>query len=72
MPLQQALTHEARQRIARSAISGGGSAELITYFVGQVVGSLNQVKPARQVVLDMVAGYIEATERMARSLGVEV
>jgi NAD(P)H-dependent flavin oxidoreductase YrpB (nitropropane dioxygenase family) len=71
MPLQQALTHEARQRIARSASSGGGAAELITYFVGQVVGSLNEVKPARRVVFDMVEEYIEVAERMARSLDVE-
>lgn len=68
MPLQQALTHEARERIKRSAATSTGAAELITYFVGQVVGSLNQVKPARQVVLDMVEEYIDVTERMARSL----
>jgi NAD(P)H-dependent flavin oxidoreductase YrpB (nitropropane dioxygenase family) len=71
MPLQQALTHEARERIKRSAASNTGAAELITYFVGQVVGSLNQVKPARQIVLDMAEEYIDVTERMARSLAID-
>jgi NAD(P)H-dependent flavin oxidoreductase YrpB (nitropropane dioxygenase family) len=69
MPLQQALTHEARARIARSAAgSGSGARELITYFVGQVVGSMNQVKPARQVVFDMVDEYLEVAQRFADAL----
>jgi hypothetical protein len=38
---------------------------LITYFVGQVVGSMNQVKPARQVVFDMVDEYLEVVQRLA-------
>jgi NAD(P)H-dependent flavin oxidoreductase YrpB (nitropropane dioxygenase family) len=69
MPLQQALTHEARERIRRSAAgSGAGARELITYFVGQVVGSLNEVKPAGRVVLEMVEEYLDVTERMAAGL----
>ena len=69
MPLQQALTHEARLRIARSAAgSGPGARELITYFVGQVVGSMNHVKPARQVVFDMVNEYLEVAQRFADAL----
>jgi NAD(P)H-dependent flavin oxidoreductase YrpB (nitropropane dioxygenase family) len=69
MPLQWALIHEAQERIQRSAATRPGAGELITYFVGQVVGSLNEVKSARQVVLDMVEEYIEVAEDMARSLG---
>ena len=39
---------------------GSGGQELVTYFVGQVVGSLNTVKPTRRVVLEMVEEFIDA------------
>lgn len=67
MPLQSALVADAQMRIHRSAHQGGGAQALDTYFVGQVVGALDRVKPARQVVLDMVEEYIESYERL-RSL----
>jgi len=35
--------------------------------VGQVVGSLRTVRPARQVVLDMVEEYLEVVERLSGS-----
>ena len=38
--------------------------ELATYFVGQVVGSLNRVQPAGAVVLDMVSEFIDAVGRL--------
>ncbi len=69
MPLQQLLTYEARERIHRSAAgSSPGARELITYFVGQVVGSMNQVNPARQVVFDMVDEYIEAVGTLCAAM----
>jgi NAD(P)H-dependent flavin oxidoreductase YrpB (nitropropane dioxygenase family) len=66
MPLQSALVAQAQARIRRSANkdSTGGS-QLVNYFVGQVVGSLNQVKPARQVVLDMVNEYADVVASFA-------
>ena len=67
MPLQSALVADAQLRIHRSAHQGGGAQQLDTYFVGQVVGALDRVKPARQVLLDMVEEYIDAFERL-RSL----
>ena len=33
-------------------------------FVGQVVGAMNTVKPARRVVLEMVEEFIDAVERL--------
>ena len=70
MPLQSALVAEAQARIHRTAHrSGSGSEELDTYFVGQIVGSMNQVKSATQVVLDMVDEYIDACERMRHLIG---
>jgi NAD(P)H-dependent flavin oxidoreductase YrpB (nitropropane dioxygenase family) len=67
MPLQSILTADARARIQRGAHKPESGAEaLITYFVGQVVGSLTTVRPAREVVLDMVRDYVEVAERLER------
>jgi len=67
MPLQTVLTADARARIQRGASShNAGAEDLITYFVGQVVGSLRTVRPARRVVLDMVEEYAEVLERLSR------
>jgi len=69
MPLQTILTADARARIQRSANKpDSGAGALITYFVGQVVGSLRTVRPARQVVLNMVEEYLEAVERLGGSV----
>jgi NAD(P)H-dependent flavin oxidoreductase YrpB (nitropropane dioxygenase family) len=66
MPLQSALVAEAQLRIAREAArEGSGANKLANYFVGQVVGQLDRVRPARQVVLDMVTEYAEVAERFA-------
>jgi NAD(P)H-dependent flavin oxidoreductase YrpB (nitropropane dioxygenase family) len=67
MPLQSALVGEAQARIGRSsAAEGSGANKLANYFVGQVVGQMNQVRPARQVVLDMVTEYAEVLGRFAQ------
>jgi NAD(P)H-dependent flavin oxidoreductase YrpB (nitropropane dioxygenase family) len=55
MPHQGILYAEPQVRIARGAEADAGrSRELATYFVGQVVGRLNQVRPAAEVVEEMV------------------
>jgi NAD(P)H-dependent flavin oxidoreductase YrpB (nitropropane dioxygenase family) len=55
MPLQPLLVDDARLRIERGAHRGdSGAAALANYFVGQVVGSLDRVRPARRVVQEMV------------------
>lgn len=68
MPLHGMLIAEAQGRIARAAASNPGAKDLVNYFVGQAVGQMNVVKPAAQVVLDMVDEFIAATERMAALL----
>ena len=69
MPLQLILVAEAQQRIQRSASSSASKAnELINYFVGQIVGSLNQIKPAKQVLLDMVEEYIDVVGGLSEQL----
>ena len=66
MPLQSALVAEAQTRIARAASKPGtGANQLANYFVGQVVGRMDKVKPARQVVLDMVNEYADVVARFA-------
>jgi NAD(P)H-dependent flavin oxidoreductase YrpB (nitropropane dioxygenase family) len=65
MPLQPMLVGEALGRIHRVAHHpGSGAHELVTYFVGQVVGSMRTVKPAARVVLEMVEEFIETLERL--------
>ena len=65
MPLQPLLVGPALQRVARvAATQGSGGQQLVTYFVGQVVGAMNTVKPTRRVVLEMVEEFIDAVERL--------
>jgi len=64
MPLQSLLVAEAQRRIARVAAKDEGARRLSTYFVGQIVGSMNTVQPAARVVLDMVEEFIDAVQRL--------
>lgn len=60
MPHQGILYAEPQVRIARGAAAGAGrSRELATYFVGQVVGRLSDVRPAAEVVAEIVAECAE-------------
>ena len=64
MPLQSALVAEAQNRIARSSHhEGTGAHKLANYFVGQVVGTMDRIKPARQVVLEMMTEYADVVGR---------
>jgi NAD(P)H-dependent flavin oxidoreductase YrpB (nitropropane dioxygenase family) len=66
MPLQSALVAEAQVRISRVATKEGtGANQLANYFIGQVVGQLDRVRPARQVVMDMVSEYADVAQRFA-------
>ena len=65
MPLQTALISDSQVRINQAAGQPGAKArELATYFVGQVVGSLDRVRPTRAVVLDMVEEFIDTIGRL--------
>jgi NAD(P)H-dependent flavin oxidoreductase YrpB (nitropropane dioxygenase family) len=59
MPLQYMLTADAQRRIARS-----GNPELVGMPVGQIVGSMNKVRPVRDVIVDLMEEFVEATERL--------
>jgi NAD(P)H-dependent flavin oxidoreductase YrpB (nitropropane dioxygenase family) len=69
MPLQSILTGAAQARIRRAAhVKGSGAEKLANYFVGQIVGNMNQPKKSAQVVYDMVEEFIESVESLARQL----
>jgi NAD(P)H-dependent flavin oxidoreductase YrpB (nitropropane dioxygenase family) len=59
MPMQNILTAEANSRIARS-----GRKDLAFAPVGQIVGRMNQVRPVRDVIYQLVEEYIETVERL--------
>jgi NAD(P)H-dependent flavin oxidoreductase YrpB (nitropropane dioxygenase family) len=66
MPLQSALVSNARARIDHSAKGlDSGASRLITNPVGQIVGRMNSVRPARQVLLGMVEEYVQVLEKLA-------
>jgi NAD(P)H-dependent flavin oxidoreductase YrpB (nitropropane dioxygenase family) len=64
MPLQPRLTREAEARISRVAHKSPGAEQLINYFVGQIVGSMNQPKSVRGVVEEFVQEYADTMERL--------
>ncbi len=66
MPLQGQLIQSAWQRIEHSAHKSPGAEQLINYFVGQVVGSLNETRSVRSVLEEMVQGYVDTMERLDR------
>ena len=69
MPLQPLLVDYALHRIRRAAAAGSpGATQLVNYFVGQVVGSLDAVRPARQVLHEMVAEYVDTVAGLAGGL----
>jgi len=64
MPLQFMLTGNAQSRMHLYA--GAQAHELIGTPVGQIVGTMNEVRPTRDVVADLVRGFEEATERLSK------
>ncbi len=69
MPLQPMLTARAQLQISRAAKdTESGAGKLVNYFVGQVVGTMNQSRPAAQVVLEIIDEFIDATQDLAARL----
>lgn len=64
MPLQGLLYAEAAGRFTRAH-----SKDFAGHPAGQIVGSINAVRPAKTVVREMVEGWIEATERLNSLIG---
>jgi len=61
MPLQFMVTADAVSRTNRYA---GKAQEVAFNPVGQIVGTMNEVRPVREVIYALVEEYLEATERL--------
>ncbi len=59
MPLQFMLVGDALARIQRAQAT-----ELMGMPVGEIVGSMNAVKPVRDVIYQLVDEYVEAVDRL--------
>ena len=69
LPLQSMVAEPVIRRIDVLAAQGHpGAQALATYFVGQGVGLMNKVKPAREEVREFIEDYLSATERLSNSL----
>ena len=66
MPLQNILIAPANQAYYRA-----GRVDEFFVPVGQIVGSMNQVRPVRDVMFDMVNEYLDTMERLNRITGAE-
>ncbi len=70
MPMQSLIAEPAIHKATKSAEGGNDQArELVTYFVGQGVGLVDNIVSARSVVQDFMADYAEAVERLNASVG---
>jgi NAD(P)H-dependent flavin oxidoreductase YrpB (nitropropane dioxygenase family) len=69
LPLQSVLSEHVLRRLDTLAEKGNkGAQDLATYWVGQGVGLMNKVRPASEVVHDMMRDYLDAVERLTGSL----
>jgi len=72
MPLQSILVADSQRRIHRLAHQPDtGARQLVTYFVGQVVGQMNVAKPTRSVVEEMIGEFLDTMERLDGMLEAE-
>jgi hypothetical protein len=67
MPLQGLISEPAMARVNRAAEAGNVHArELVSYFVGQGVGLVDDIPSCRQVVAGFMTEFAEALEEMQR------
>jgi NAD(P)H-dependent flavin oxidoreductase YrpB (nitropropane dioxygenase family) len=64
MPLQNMVTMDAITRTSRYAASP--QAQQVSFNpVGQVVGMMNEVRSTREVIYDLVQGYVDTVDRLS-------
>lgn len=69
MPLQFMLNADAMSRMHRYAhVEASGAKDLVGMPVGQIVGRMNSVRSARDVIYDLVTEFVETVSRMAQTL----
>jgi NAD(P)H-dependent flavin oxidoreductase YrpB (nitropropane dioxygenase family) len=59
MPLQNILVSEAHQRMNES-----DNPDTVAMPVGQIVGRMNEIRPAADIIADLVSGFKAATRRL--------
>lgn len=64
MPLQNLLVSEAHSRM-----SAHGDPEVISIPIGQIVGSMNEVRPVAEVMADLVSEFGAAADRLGEIRG---
>ena len=70
LPLQPMLVNEAWQRIDAAARTGHeGALRLESFFVGQVVGSFEQIRPAGEITRQIVADCEQQIRNLAKLAG---
>ncbi len=60
MPLQNLLVSDAHSRM-----NSAGNPDVISMPVGQIVGSMNKVRPVAEVMADLIGEYEETIERLS-------
>ena len=60
MPLQNLLVADAHSRM-----NSAGNPDVISMPVGQIVGSMNEVRPVAEVMADLVNEYEETVKRLS-------
>ena len=69
MPLMGMVSEPAFARVERAAAAGNDEArELVSYFVGQGVGLVEEVRSSRQVVQDFREEFLGAVESLSATL----
>jgi NAD(P)H-dependent flavin oxidoreductase YrpB (nitropropane dioxygenase family) len=61
MPLQNLLVSDAHNRM-----NAHGDPDVVSMPVGQIVGSMNEVRPVAAVMADLVAGFEDAVGRLEK------
>lgn len=70
MPLQSLVSEPALGRVTKLAEGGHeGAKHLATSFVGQGVGLMNSIQTTRRVVYEFMDDFLQATERLAKTIG---
>jgi NAD(P)H-dependent flavin oxidoreductase YrpB (nitropropane dioxygenase family) len=65
MPLQSMLVDRSRRRVQRVAHKPDSRApELLSPFIGQIVGQIKTIKPTRRVMAEMMEEMAEAIDRL--------
>jgi NAD(P)H-dependent flavin oxidoreductase YrpB (nitropropane dioxygenase family) len=59
MPLQNILVSEAHQRMSESA-----DPSAVAMPVGQIVGTMNEIRPVADIIAELVQGFEDATRKL--------